>query len=327
MAKRILLWLGCLVLGMAFAFFTFRSLDQNPSQPNESVINSTDSPTEIPEETLPDENVPTNDLPVLQPFPTSSHPAFIAIHLDPQANQYLAYQAQYWPELKSLVALADEYEIKLTLCFSPQWAIYILDPNADEDRLATVHSWELEGHEIAVHHHGPSKIGVWDGYTNEEQFWNKPAFFGTMDEAMVLLSQLSSDGLITTVGILGSPDDDLDWPSTATIEINGGDSQQKKGLVQPLSFTKKNGTSVVFLAHGFYNSTGGESIAGGTGVSLEDIQKAFDSTEEGIIGLVFHERDYAADKEGVEALFKWLHEAGVEVKTPRTIVDTYSQIK
>lgn len=319
--KRILLGLGCLALGVIFALMTSRVVGHYKSQPD--VVTDTED-SSVNSEASEDDSIPENSiLPDRIPRDEFSHPTFIAIHLEPQADQNLSYQSQYWPELKSLVALADEYEIKLTLCFSPQWATYILDPNADEDRLSIVRSWEQEGHEIAVHHHGPSKAGVWDGYTNEEQFWDKPAFLGTMDEAMALLSQLSADGLITTMCILGSPDDVLDWPSTATIEINGGNPQQKT-LAQPLSFTEKNGVSVAFLVHGFYNSTGEESIAGGTGVSLEDIQAAFDSKEEGIIGLVFHERDYAADKEGVEALFKWLYEEGINVETPRMIVETLS---
>lgn len=71
------------------------------------------------------------------------------------------YPAQ-WLYLNELVALSDEYEVKLTLSFPPGWAEYILE---DEDRLKLLREWELSGYEIAAHHHGASHA-TWDGYTN-----------------------------------------------------------------------------------------------------------------------------------------------------------------
>lgn len=64
--------------------------------------------------------------------------------------------------LQEMIRKADEYNIKLTIMFTPQWAEYISKSN---ERLKELKKWKAKGHEIAAHHHGIMH-GNWDGYTN-----------------------------------------------------------------------------------------------------------------------------------------------------------------
>lgn len=89
---------------------------------------------------------------------------FIAIHNEPihgSPNQQEAI-AQSYQILKEMVKKADEYNIKLTLMFTPQWADYISESS---ERMAELELWKKQGHEIAAHHHGLYH-GNWDGYTD-----------------------------------------------------------------------------------------------------------------------------------------------------------------
>ena len=88
---------------------------------------------------------------------------FIAIHNEPNnepgGKKNIEESFQY---LIEMIAKADEYNIKLTLMFSAQWAAYIAE---NPGRLAMLNEWKENGHEIACHHHGIYHDS-WDGYTN-----------------------------------------------------------------------------------------------------------------------------------------------------------------
>jgi hypothetical protein len=88
---------------------------------------------------------------------------FIAIHNEPYhfPGGRRALGASY-RTLVEMVERADEYQIKLTLMFAPQWADFIAD---DSERMDLLAKWKNNGHEIAGHHHSIYH-GNWDGYTN-----------------------------------------------------------------------------------------------------------------------------------------------------------------
>ena len=111
--------------------------------------------------------------------------AFIAVHMESGGGgQY--YPARNWQTLIELVNSADKYNQKLTLQFNPNWATYILQ---DRSKIDLLRSWEENGHEIALHHHGPTHTD-WNGYTNNQKYINNPKYKGTIAEMMSLVTQL-----------------------------------------------------------------------------------------------------------------------------------------
>lgn len=64
--------------------------------------------------------------------------------------------------LGGMVKLADAQNVRLTLLFSAQYAVYIA---SDPARLAEVEGWKAAGHELGAYHQGPDRKG-WDGYSD-----------------------------------------------------------------------------------------------------------------------------------------------------------------
>ena len=124
---------------------------------------------------------------------------FIAVHNEPSPLETKV--AKSFGILKTIVAKADSYNIKLTLMFGYSWADYIAK---DTERMNTLNSWKTNGHEIALHHHSPYH-GSPDGYTfySEieakaiiEKSGNDPSTFtyrGTLDDMMQKLYQINPE--------------------------------------------------------------------------------------------------------------------------------------
>lgn len=91
---------------------------------------------------------------------------FIAIHCEPYYTDFNAEAklAESFKVLGEMVKAADQYHIKLTLMFSPQYCDYIL---ADASRTGLIALWKSSGHEIAYHHHCEMH-GGWDGYSDSD---------------------------------------------------------------------------------------------------------------------------------------------------------------
>ena len=64
--------------------------------------------------------------------------------------------------LKGMIKLAEQQNIKLTLLFTAQYALYI---TTDPARAAELETWKKSGHEIGAYHQGP-ETRAWDGYTD-----------------------------------------------------------------------------------------------------------------------------------------------------------------
>jgi len=68
---------------------------------------------------------------------------------------------EFYHKLEELINKANDYHMKLTLMFTPPWVDFLLENN---ERASNISKWKSEGHEISVHHHGPS-LNYWDGYS------------------------------------------------------------------------------------------------------------------------------------------------------------------
>ena len=144
---------------------------------------------------------------------------FIAVHNEPynypsprkENSISEAYQI-----LSEMVAYADQYDIKLTLMFSPNWVDHIL---SDVQHQAQVMGWKANGHELSTHHHSIYH-GNWDGYTDqplEIAFEQRKAqgkqspeqHFGSMNDLLDVLHRLDP-GIQS--GCLNDEQDKADLP-------------------------------------------------------------------------------------------------------------------
>lgn len=236
--------------------------------------------------------------------------AFISIHMEPGSNpSTTAYPELHWSDLVSLIALADEYDVKLSLVFNPQWATYILD---DEEKLAVLRSWEAAGHEIGLHHHGPHH-GSWNGYTDQEEYKDDLKYIGSVEDMMNLLNQLPASGQILVAGIGGEEDVDFDWPDGVIYETDGGADGAADILSNP---TKNvyNGHRVISLRHAQYQ-------VGKMSLSLKEIASYLEEQQsEEYMGIIFHEKNYAENPAKIEQLFQLFQDYDVEVKTVQDIL-------
>lgn len=73
-----------------------------------------------------------------------------------------AQLAESYTALREMVKLADAQNVKLTLLFTPQYAVYIA---TDPARLAEFEGWQKTGHETGAYHQGPESR-AWDGYSD-----------------------------------------------------------------------------------------------------------------------------------------------------------------
>ena len=146
---------------------------------------------------------------------------FVLIHCDPHEilnlhenlvapqndhdGDEVAEPEDSWKGLMDLVDLADEFDIPLTLQFSVPYVDYMAEDDCDE--LLTggrvypaqggleyhacvdlVLAWELYGHELSIHHHGPEHDPLkFDGFTNRE-IWDTNGQRPCLDDGGVTCS-------------------------------------------------------------------------------------------------------------------------------------------
>lgn len=234
--------------------------------------------------------------------------AFVAVHMEAGARtKNLEYQKTFWPTLISLVSAADKYGVKLTLEFNPQWAEYILQ---DDAKLTQLRGWETAGHEIALHHHGPTHAD-WNGYTNRTDKKNDPNYRGTIEEMMAIVNRLPASGQILTEG---GTDRETDWPQGVIYKTEGGGDKNADLISKPQNETW-NGQNVLGVSHIQYAT--GMPVA----ISLDEIKSGLDSLQDGeVLGVVFHEKDYKDRAADIEKLFSLLKERGVAGKTVKQIL-------
>ncbi len=238
---------------------------------------------------------------------------FIAIHMEVHPSQGVLpkdtkHPQEMWPTLGELVASADRHRVRLTLEFNPQWATYIL---ADQGRLGTLRSWETTGHEIALHHHGPSH-GDWNGYTDRTDKTSDSRYIGTIPQMMALMRKLPAGGKILSGGITNET---TDWPEGVVYDTNGG--TEKRDLLSQPARIVYNGHSVTQLRYRMYATKNKEAAA------LNEIEAGFDQVGNGTyMGIVFHCFDYHAGERtaAIDALFASLDKHGVSTVATSTLM-------
>jgi hypothetical protein len=235
---------------------------------------------------------------------------FISIHIEPGYDPgNIDYAADRWGPLQALVADADAYGHKLTLLFSPQFARWV---SQDSTRTALVKFWQSQGHEVGVHHHGPSH-GVWDGYSDSTNQMSDADYQGTLSDMLAEVAKLSRDGSIRTANVGTTDDAVAEWPPDVPYEADGGLGGVSDLISTPQSVVR-GGQDVTALRHAQY----------GTGiqdVTLSDIENAALNLGDGqVLGLVFHDQDYADNPALFRDLFQHLSEWGTPIHTVRSIL-------
>lgn len=246
---------------------------------------------------------------ILQKEETKIPDYFIAIHAEPYhnlPNGTKVLETEY-STLKRMIAKADEYHIKLTLMFSPQWAEYIA---TSPERMADLENWKNAGHEIATHHHSIYH-GNWDGYTDysegealAERMKRTPRaeeYLGTLDDFISKMKLINEN---IRSGCVNDESDKLEMPDAIIYDTCSGfanhgeagtrandNNDAEKGINEFITVGNANGILRKWLTHFQANNERNEPKA----------EEAFDSMDSGVYGSVFH----AAEREE-EYFYAWL---------------------
>lgn len=248
-------------------------------------------------------------------FAASEGPVSVfVVHCEPtNANETL------WAELVDLVALANRYNVLLSIDFTAQWAEMIL---ADDYKIAAVEQWLDAGHEIGCHHHPYwtllQRNATWDGYTNtpfkEILPEDRPKYRGTMDDYMALLNALPGE---RTSGCLGVSDerDEADWPCQLVYSTVG--HAVEDAVSRPTERTI-GGCEVLEISHAL--------IVGAERGALRELYGRTSSDE--VFGVVGHVYNYAEFPMAFEEWFTFLHAddpAGLRRRTVSGVLGQFSQ--
>jgi len=242
---------------------------------------------------------------------------FIAVHLDPVMEDYeqgtTLQPERYWNSVVSLVEAADEYDQKLTLMMNPQWGLYILE---NSNRLTLVQRWEKNGHEIAVHYHGPEMGGKWSGYTNQIEYFDDARFQGTADDLMEIMTQIPELGIINAVCI-NDTDANYEFPEGVSYSTDGG-IYGVDDLVSEPEEVILNGENVLQVLHAKYGEGSSSTI------SLDDIKNAIETVgADEVIGIVFHDKAFENNPTPYIELFEYLDTIDLQTQTISKILDRF----
>ena len=246
--------------------------------------------------------------------------AFVAVHLEVSTRQRIR---QLWPLLEELIALANEYNARLTLMFSPQWARYALE----NDLQGKVLEWERSGHEVALHHHGPSHA-FFDGYTNRPDLIQDPSAYrfrttyqGTMDDLMEMMARLSARGIVS----VGMTDQEYDWHPQLQYHATKSDPEAGPSPEDLLSVPHRVEYGGLPAIEVFNTGYAIGRLQGSGGVSLQDIEDALRrATSDEVMGIVLNDDTLAERRfEDVRRLFALLGEHGVQAQTMQELLEGF----
>ncbi|MDQ7029812.1 MAG: hypothetical protein Q9O62_08565 [Ardenticatenia bacterium] len=240
--------------------------------------------------------------------------AFIVFHLEVSRGPRIK---ALWPKLEQFMALADRYDVKVTLQFSWPWADYVYKSGL----LDTVHAWEANGHEIALHHHGPTHT-FFDGYTDAPdaigsvRYATNYGYLGDMSALMEFLAPLTQKGITSA----GMSDADTDWPAGVLYyATDSGDSPSKADLLSRPVETTHNGHPVVEI----YNAGYQIDHLGTESTNLADVEHALQTAApDEYLGLVVNDNTLEAHFDQIEPLFQLLGRYGVQVETVSALMAT-----
>jgi len=179
---------------------------------------------------------------ILSNISLAQHPqSFMVIHCEPN-------NSDLFPKLERLVEVADSAQIPLTIMLSPKWADVILENPAN---IIKIRQWQINGHEIAAHHHGIEAGNTWDGFTNlPPSNWPIPEWYrGNMLDYKELLNQVAGDSLILSACI---PAADVDWPQGLIYRTEG--HWAADAISTPVQQIV-NGSEITLIKHGLITNT------------------------------------------------------------------------
>ena len=260
----------------------------------------------------------SSQIPPQLPQQPQTRTSFFEVHMEPSnANDNM------FGILTEFVNLANNYNVKLTLLFTPQWAEMISKSN---DKLSLLNQWRTNGHEIGGHHHGPSTC-PWDGYTNldinGQEFKNRQnkvpclefvraseKYSGNMDNYMELLSKLSETKTITM------SDEDVDWPEGALYAAGG---RRLEGAISQLRVVIFNGRNVHKLTSAPLEPR--KSTVTGMLITIDELKNEYLSEKKGVFGIGAHEVSFRDNPHLYRQWFEFLKEQNSKPKTVSGIIE------
>ena len=232
------------------------------------------------------------------------------VHCEPtDANEVM------FLELIDLVALADEYEIPLTIDFTAQWAEMLL---ADKEKIGLLETWMASGHEIACHHHSYwatlDRGAQWDGYTNTQFSEIMPSmqdlYRGTMDDYMAFLTALPGERTSACMG-LGDEKDLIDWPEELPYSTSGHTLADCVSVPFAVSY---DGAEAWQITHGLILQEPG------------DLSGLYESSfEEQVFTVVGHVYNFRDSSRPFEFWFRFLHALDPTGVRRRTVTEAIEE--
>ncbi|MAG60887.1 hypothetical protein CL619_03820 [archaeon] len=234
--------------------------------------------------------------------------AHIGVHLETSGDPMsLEYQETYWEDVQDLVALADLYNFKLSLKMTAQWGEYI---SLDEERLALLQEWQMNGHSVGWHHHGVSH-GNWDGYTNDESYMNNEDYIGDIDLMMDTIRPVTLSG---TLLVGGGTDEETDWPEETIYETEGYPSESCC-LISSVEESDVSGVSQLLVNGYATDKTGAASIE-----EIEEALLTVDVNGGEYIGITLTDIGFSNHEGEITEMFDLLQSYEVTVVTVEEIL-------
>ncbi|RME11689.1 MAG: hypothetical protein D6802_06175 [Ardenticatenia bacterium] len=247
---------------------------------------------------------------------TQAQGLFLAFHLEVSGPTRIT---TLWPKLATFMALADQYDANVSLQFSEPWARYVFE----NDQVATIQAWEANGHEIALHHHGPTHK-FFDGYTDRPDLIRTDGWYATdgvykgdMDALMAFLAPLATSPIVSA----GMSDADIDWPQGVRYYATKyGEENAKADLVSTPWQETYNGFTVTVVTNAGYAI----DHLGDAAVTLDDIEVALQTaTPDRVLGIVVNDDTIEKHFDQVEPLFQLLARYDVQARTTRDVLSAY----
>ncbi len=232
--------------------------------------------------------------------------SFLAIHFEVgDDTKSLEYQKTFWPAAINIVDLANKYNIKLTLQFNPQWAVYILK---DTNKINRVRKWQKQGHEVGLHHHGYDH-GDWNGYTNRERKEDDPKFRGTTHDMMKLMGQLVQPYQLLSGTIT---DEEFDYPEDIKYDTEGILITHARSKPKWVALGRNN--KVIQVGMAFLSFKG----------DIESFKREYIKLrEDELFGVVTHEKDFAKNPVIIEEWLRFIKSEGARITTVSQLIAKY----
>ncbi len=229
----------------------------------------------------------------------------IAIHNEPcelhiSASDDSTEFEGFYTQLKQMILLANQNNIKLVSMFAPDWADYL---TLDTTKLMDLETWKKQGHEIGIFHSSIYNIGVWDGYSNYSigcDYAVRLALQGSVDTVtnqyegnmvnfMEKASKLYPAGGTLNSGCSGAKFDLNDLPDKVLYDTSGPwQNHDALGVIQDDIEPQRGVNNYVIsgLRHNIKHHWISHAIHSPNG--LDQNLVVFNQMPSGVYGMVFH---------------------------------------